>query len=830
MTNADHYAVVVGVSRYPTLGELPDTPADLKGPENDADAVCAWLKSAGGLPDSNVKLVKSSIFAPFNPATAGKPTTVEIEECFLWLEQLARTNQANKKGLKVGRRLYVYVSGHGFSPKRNQGCLFAANARPRYGVTSNVSRWLEWFQDANYFDEFVLWMDCCMNRMSLLPPGDVPFPPISNPDPAGPAFIAFAAQRPLKAAESSIREDEDRVHGIFTWILLDGLQGAAVDEYGMVTSRSLADWLRNALRPRMSLADVNDPDVAKEPEILKEDPGIVFARGLAPKSYKTVLSFPPTATGQQARLWSGRPPRINQSFTIQPNVELSLASGLYVLDAPSVGLRQGLEVTGTGVAAVSSTGAPVNGKTGEIFSLEVSPAEAAMELFVLDERFGLIYRNSGSLQLRLPFGIYKVKARLSRSIKEEVFLLDQDRPTLEAIANVPVMTAAPLPNTAASHEYHQVAATRGLATVDVRKGTGAAITVMARIWSSEGQQPTGLQPWLGVKVVNENGRVIADLERDGRRDGQGDPSAVCSLSVTPGTYYLRHVLQNGQEAEQALIVPTNWSLRAFLLRIVEPGGRSLSPYPRLSLMMHPLGNIFSLDDPQRKTMEAARVALADERAILNRDLEALLLRKFKDPLAGIIGGHLLLIEHERDPTRDISLLDLVVNNLRSLVGSEHPDVECLSLRCPDESLRRTKALRTPPLYQRSWMLLIEACQRNPSLVPKKLWDRVQAQSTLPPYLIWAPDADTKASSREAVVDALIDVTVSALAVTRPNEISTANAALQVTRSGATIPKGSDVKDLAKTIIGAVSRGAARLDVPPSALKSLNKDVASKFKE
>src|SRR5262249_1842576 len=151
------------------------------------------------------------------------------------------------------------------------------------------------------------------------------------------------------------------------------------------------------------------------------------------------------------------------------------------------------------------------------------------------------------------------------------------------------------------------------------------------------------------------------------------------------------ILENGREMEQSLVVPENWSLRVFLLRIVEPGGQTLSPYPRLSLMMHAIDSPFRLDDPARKVMEAARGALADERAILNEQLEELLLLKFEDPLAGIIGGHLLLIENERDPKRDIKLLNVAVKNLRSLVGNDHPDVECLSLRCTDESLRRTTA-------------------------------------------------------------------------------------------------------------------------------------------
>ena len=175
------------------------------------------------------------------------------------------------------------------------------------------------------------------------------------------------------------------VHGIFTWALLEGLQGAAVDQYGMVTSYSLANWLRNAMRPRMSPVDMDDPDIGKEPDIFKQDVGLVFARGLAPKTYKTVLSFPVTAVGQQAQLWAGRPPRIIQSFAIEPTVELSLVPGLYVLDSSGTGLRHGFEVTGVGVVTISEKGAPVGGNSG-IFLLDVSPTEPATEIYMVNER------------------------------------------------------------------------------------------------------------------------------------------------------------------------------------------------------------------------------------------------------------------------------------------------------------------------------------------------------------------------------------------------------------------------------------------------------------
>lgn len=40
--NAEDYAILVGIARYPELGEA-GTALDLKGSENDLDAVVAWL-------------------------------------------------------------------------------------------------------------------------------------------------------------------------------------------------------------------------------------------------------------------------------------------------------------------------------------------------------------------------------------------------------------------------------------------------------------------------------------------------------------------------------------------------------------------------------------------------------------------------------------------------------------------------------------------------------------------------------------------------------------------------------------------------------------------
>jgi hypothetical protein len=103
--NTDHYAIVIGLSQYSELGPPP---AELHGPENDADAVYAWLTdpNGGGLPAQNVKLIKSSDFRPPN----AKPVPNDFDDSFLWISRAAQNN-----GLRVGKRFYFYLAGHGFS-------------------------------------------------------------------------------------------------------------------------------------------------------------------------------------------------------------------------------------------------------------------------------------------------------------------------------------------------------------------------------------------------------------------------------------------------------------------------------------------------------------------------------------------------------------------------------------------------------------------------------------------------------------------------------------------------------------------------------------------
>lgn len=758
--NRDHYAIVIGLSRYPNLGDPP--PADLQGPENDADAVYDWLSDpqGGGLPGENVKRIRSRDHnAPPNAA----PTRDALEQAFLWLDGLAKAREAKGIGRTVGRRLYLYTAGHGFSPRFRHGCLLAGNAaEEQYSANVFPSGWIEWFQDAEYFQEFVLWMDCCMDRQVLTQPTPAPVKPIGGGNAPGPTFVAFGASRPLKAVEKPIPEDGGKWHGVFTWNLLQGLRGAAANSRGMVTGRGLADWLRQAQLGWLDENDRRNPDVAKEPAISDEDDALIFARGVMPSEFDVTLQFPAAMAGRPARLWSGTPPRPGPSFGIQAGgTKQRLKPGLYLAEVPGTGLRHGFSVTRQCEVTLSETGEPPVEATG-VFGLTVDPSDETAEIRVVADGFSFADGNAGRLESRLPYGLYQIRTRIGRQISEKVILLDADWPKWRAgpvraadrLPDIPqIISAAPLPDTRAKHEYHEAAARNAQQRVDVNAGAGAELMVMARCYT-EPDQPApaaaGL-PWDGVAVLDSSGKMIADLQTSGIRDTGGDPVAVCTFSLAPGAYLLRYPLTDKGQVAQSLVLPQgNWRTEAYLLHKIDRDGRHTRT--RTSLLMRHIG--WSWGMPEDVLLEKARVALADERPILNKTLSELLFKKFDNPLAGIIGGHLLIIAQEQGRRRQLDALNEVITNLRGLVGSEHPDVEALSLMCPDPKLRTDKPLVAPPMFERSWRMFINASQSKPQLVPLALWQQVQAALVVPPFFVWSVDAEKQTQYRKALAEAV----------------------------------------------------------------------------
>jgi len=753
------FAVVVGIQAYQHFGP-GKTAAPLQAPIRNATAVRDWLVGRGGVNDC--ALIVDSTDSSGNVT---EPTKAKIEGALHRLASLAEEQNDRSLGSLIGRRLYLYMSGHGWSPGVQQSCLFAADASLQQTWNVHATGWLRWFQDAAYFREFVLWMDCCMDRFSSFPPGSVDKPAVPGRLTPGPTFVAFAAPRPLKAAEV-LNPTNQLPDGVFTWALLDGLEGAAADVNGRVTGRSLADWLRQSILARLPQAAQRDFDIAKETEIINESSELIFAREVAPKRFRVRLAANPMPNTGEIAIFAGSPLRKEcRVATTGDPVELELAPGLYHAEHDLDDLAANFEV-------VCDRDVPLAGGIPKLqiatrdalYVLDFDPPDAAVEITVVDHRFAAVERGIGRLRTRLPAGLFKLRARSGRNIEDTVLLLDRDMGALQTEITAPARaTVAPIDGTLSSHEYQAGALHEFLIRGDEERGKAqhetSAVSLLVRTFSDNGDASATLEPWNKVAIFDQSGTpvVIAGEVRDAPGH---DPFAVAVKAVPPGHYLLRHILDsidgtaetaNGTEVQQSLIIPRGWSLEVHVLRRVIEG--AIDCRPRISLHMAKNGQ--AVTDDERRLVEIARLALADERPIIGDELQELLVRKFANPIAGILGGHLLLVGEEAGQIFDSGLLNDVVRNLRGLVGDEHPDVEALSLRCTNIHLR-TKQTRISmaPMFERSWRMLVEASYDQPRLLSDKLVARLLAPSALPPFLVWTEDRATRSGALRQLYDAV----------------------------------------------------------------------------
>jgi hypothetical protein len=141
-------------------------------------------------------------------------------------------------------------------------------------------------------------------------------------------------------------------------------------------------------------------------------------------------------------------------------------------------------------------------------------------------------------------------------------------------------------------------------------------------------------------------------------------------------------------------------------------------------------------DPERsqsRLVELAQHALTGRRQILSPRLREILGQNLDDPMLGMFGGHLLLL----DPEPDLDLLRRIVEKVRGLLGqASHPDVEALALRLEPSAV--THVFENPPMLRRSWTLALAASVTRPELVPvssaaSTVADRIWGEE---PWLIW----------------------------------------------------------------------------------------------
>ena len=333
---ADDYALAVGIARYPGL-------SNLQGPENDAGRFHEWLVSpcGGDVPENQAFLVLSSHFGPFAQRRDARPIIQDILNHF---ECMIETGK--QRGGRAGRRLYIFMAGHGFSPTLEEAALLMANANMDsmgYHIPSRT--YALWFIASALFDEIVLLMDCCRD--------DYPYTNLALP-PWGMIHAAraykvrhlygFATKWSRKSRERVIAEGGE-IRGLFTWSLLKGLQGGAVDQQGRTTGASLKNFVHNYLPKLLPQDQYQEPN-------FEGDEDIVFTQGRPVSTTHVLITFGQLAQHATAQLFNASFDLKGQHAVKDGTWEVDLEPGIYRLLVPCTGQKLLFEVIGGGVINV----------------------------------------------------------------------------------------------------------------------------------------------------------------------------------------------------------------------------------------------------------------------------------------------------------------------------------------------------------------------------------------------------------------------------------------------------------------------------------------------
>ena len=226
-----HYALIVGIRDY------PDEPEPrLEGPVIDAREIEEWLvdPNGGRVPKSNVICLTSPLRQPRDSRVSedemrenSRPSEAEIESEFRKLHRKVLRNGDLRTGPRIGKRLYVYFSGHGFGPSKTESALCAANYHREWPGNHVLARYnVEWFVNAGAFDEVLLFADCCRTRDTTTHLNMKYAPKYAAKDsPPVKVLYLYAAQWGQRTVEV---EWNGGKRGAFTLALLAGLRGAVL--------------------------------------------------------------------------------------------------------------------------------------------------------------------------------------------------------------------------------------------------------------------------------------------------------------------------------------------------------------------------------------------------------------------------------------------------------------------------------------------------------------------------------------------------------------------------------------------------------------------------
>jgi hypothetical protein len=323
----EDWAVAVGIGDYSKFEVL-------QGPSLDAAEFCGWLVAGDGgrVPNDQVRLIRSTDYTTSADIHDARPTVSDVQNEFAWLADMAMESNYTKY-YRVGRRLYIFLSGHGIFPTRtampnyDETGLLMANARPfAMGMHIAGRAYADWFWAIGAFDEVILLMDCC-RTMENAPPMPAPFTVLQPKRKKLGRRLYIAATRLNTESWEQPFAGSPVKRGVFARALMEALTCRSLaDAGGNLTDQLLISHLRLAV-PRLRLGQ--EP-VAYSPD--DPTPLVIITRPQRVQPQATI-QFHPMFIGATAILTGPAYPNPTQSHVITSAVwQVPLEPHLYKLE------------------------------------------------------------------------------------------------------------------------------------------------------------------------------------------------------------------------------------------------------------------------------------------------------------------------------------------------------------------------------------------------------------------------------------------------------------------------------------------------------------------
>lgn len=356
--SALHYALVVGVDRYPGRGAEDQ----LTSPVADAGRFRDWLedKDGGALDPANIRYIGVDRGQVGVKRYGARPNKGDLHNALFELAKRCKARIEKKPADWYGTRLYVYVSGHGLAPRAGEAALLMADSSPEWpGENFPCARFMRYYEEVQTFHELVFFADCCRSREDDAVLADPPWkePPGNNGTVH--RMTAFAAKFGDPAYEPPPEDANERL-SYFTKALIEGLRDhrAADAKKTRIDSESLKKWLLGRVR---ELTVVNEHTGKKrkfpqEPDILAPDE-IVFKTltsvetGASKEPLKLAIRFA-TAFKGDVYLLSG---------TLQPIGRHTVSAAVWETTVPKAGLYRVHPAAGDAPAASGAANPFKNG-------------------------------------------------------------------------------------------------------------------------------------------------------------------------------------------------------------------------------------------------------------------------------------------------------------------------------------------------------------------------------------------------------------------------------------------------------------------------------------